>query len=100
MTKKTKKKKIISDYRRRLQILEAREHRNEIRLDTEAPKQRVAERTPSEPAEKSNERALSSFEREQLDENARYIAKDLKRTLFLSVIGIAVIFGLYFFAPL
>ena len=100
MTKKTKKKKIIADYRRKLQILEVQQHRNELRLDEPVKKKVAQENRSAVPIVQTKQITLSSLERESLEKQAQHIARDLKRTLLLSVIGIGVIFGLYFFAPL
>ncbi|MBI4137023.1 hypothetical protein HY469_03080 [Candidatus Roizmanbacteria bacterium] len=88
MVKKSKKKKIISDYRRKLQLLRAQERRSEVKPEP------VPVRTP----EKSEQRqVISSLERESLQRQTAYVMKDLKKTLTLSVIGIGIIVGLYFF---
>ncbi|KKR71761.1 MAG: hypothetical protein UU81_C0037G0008 [Microgenomates group bacterium GW2011_GWC1_41_8] len=97
MTRKTKKKKIISDYRRRLQILEARERRNQVRLDEPVKQEDAQENKLSAQTNQIKRVVLSSLEREQLEKNTVYFARDLKKTLVLSVIGLGVIFGLYFF---
>ena len=97
MSKKTKKKKIISDYRRRLQILEARERRNQVRLDEPVKQEDAQENKLSAQTNQIKRVVLSSLEREQLEKNTVYFARDLKKTLVLSVIGLGVIFGLYFF---
>ena len=97
MTRKTKKKKIISDYRRRLQILEARERRNQVLLDEPVKQEDAQENKLSAQTNQIKRVVLSSLEREQLEKNTVYFARDLKKTLVLSVIGLGVIFGLYFF---
>jgi len=83
MPRKTKKQKIVSDYRRRLTELEFRSP-SSPRPVREA---QIAAK-PTESKKEVNEAYLS--------ENKRVIARDLRKTVFWSIVAISLEGVLYF----
>lgn len=100
MSKKTKKEKIISDYRKRMQLLKLEEHSAGVQLVEPVKSETPVVRKASAHTEPVFRTKLTSLEREGLMQQAMLISRDLKKTLALSVVGIGILVGLYFFAPL
>jgi hypothetical protein len=102
--KKTKRNKIISDYRKRLQILEARERREKIFADSGVEQMAVEKKLSPVSIQKTKRKIqekteLSVFEKQELHRNALFIKKDLRKTVILSIVGMGILFGLYVIAP-
>ena len=106
--KKTKKRKVISDYRRKLKLLETQKRRRsvvtkspEMEFVVSESKEPVIKRTVRQQAKEEVKQVhLTDFEAEELAVQAIRVKKDLRKTVVFSLIGFAILFGLYFFAPL
>jgi hypothetical protein len=102
MSKKTKKNKIISDYRKRLQILEVRERREKefVEIPVQENIREVKQLSSQKVKRVSEEKvSLTTLEKQELNRNAAFVKKDLKKTIVLSIVGMGILFGLYFIAP-
>lgn len=84
MPRKTKKQKIVSDYRRRLTELEFRTPPSPRPVHEASIKPRPVELKRKELDEKN------------LSENKKLVMKDLRKTILLSVVAISVEVVLYF----
>ena len=101
MARKTKKKKIISDYRRKLKLLENQTKRtNVFTVDDQhesvekIPFLRRADRVETKKA--SPVVSYTSIDKREMDKQTKLIANDLKKTVVLSVIGVGFLVALYF----
>lgn len=88
MSKKTKKEKILAAYRKKLRLLEE--------LNKQSTPLTVRS-TPSSTFEiKKQNKKTSKIKQYQLDSSPKYFFLDLKKSLILIVIIIALEIGLYF----
>ena len=96
--KKTKKDKVIAEYRKRARLLETQKRREAsleklVFVEDKTSVNRVQKERSALPVKKSY--TLSASEKDSLVRQARLISGDLRKTVILSVIGVGIIIVLY-----